>query len=103
MNLGGALADHQRGRDLAIAFSCASNWATSRSRSVRGSSECASERSARASAGAADWLSSNVAPTFDTVRDLTRPAAIQRVPELSQPVLDLSIYDQLLVREVAHG
>jgi hypothetical protein len=39
-----------------------------------------------------------VVPTFDTVRDLTRPAAVQRVPELSQPVLDLSIYDRLLDR-----
>ena len=48
-------------------------------------------------------LEQHVVPTFDTVRDLTRPPSVQRLPELSQPVLDLSVYDQLLAREVAHG
>lgn len=48
-------------------------------------------------------LEQRVVPTFDTVRDLTRPSAVQRVPELSQPVLDLSVYDRLLDRVVAHG
>ena len=42
-------------------------------------------------------------PTFDAVRDLLRPPAAQRVPELSAPVLDLSAYDRLLGREVAHA
>jgi hypothetical protein len=48
-------------------------------------------------------LEQHVVPTFDTVRDLTRPSTIQCVPELSQPVLDLSIYDHLLDREAAHA
>jgi len=48
-------------------------------------------------------LEQHVVPTFDTVRDLLRPPAAQRVPELSAPVLDLSVYDQLLGREVAHA
>jgi hypothetical protein len=48
-------------------------------------------------------LEQHVVPLFDTVRDLTRPPTVQRVPELSQPDLDLSVYDQLLEREVAHG
>ena len=59
MNFGGALTDHQRGRDLAIALPCASNSATSRSRPVSGSSESANERSARAGAGASDRPSSS--------------------------------------------
>jgi hypothetical protein len=45
----------------------------------------------------------HVVPTFDAVRDLLRPPAAQRVPELCAPVLDLSVYDQLLSREVAHA
>ena len=48
-------------------------------------------------------LEQRVIPTFDTVRDLTRPPAAQPVPQLSQPVLDLSVYDRLLNREVAHA
>jgi hypothetical protein len=48
-------------------------------------------------------LEQHFVPTFDAVRDLTRPPADQRVPELSQPILDLSVYDGLLGREVAHG
>jgi hypothetical protein len=48
-------------------------------------------------------LEQHVVPTFDAVRDLLRPPAAQRVPELSAPVLDLSVYDQLLSREVAHA
>ena len=48
-------------------------------------------------------LDQHLAPTFDAVRDLLRPPTIQRVPELGVPVLDLSIYDRLLGREVAHG
>jgi transcriptional regulator with XRE-family HTH domain len=48
-------------------------------------------------------LEQRVLPSFDTVRDLTRPPASQAVPELSQPVLDLSVYDGLLSREVAHA
>jgi hypothetical protein len=42
-------------------------------------------------------------PTFDVVRDLTRPPVVERVPELSQPDLDLSIYDRLLSRGVAYA
>src|ERR1051326_1320494 len=48
-------------------------------------------------------LEQRVLPSFDTVRDLTRPPSAQPVPELSQPVLDLSVYDRLLSREMAHG
>jgi hypothetical protein len=48
-------------------------------------------------------LEQHVVPTFDAVRDLLRPPAAQRVPELSAPALDLSVYDQLLGREVAHA
>jgi transcriptional regulator with XRE-family HTH domain len=48
-------------------------------------------------------LEQHVVPTFDAVRDLLRPPAAQHVPELSAPVLDLSVYDQLLGREVAHA
>jgi transcriptional regulator with XRE-family HTH domain len=48
-------------------------------------------------------LEQRVLPSFDTVRDLTRPPAAQPVPQLSQPVLDLSVYDRLLGREVAHA
>jgi transcriptional regulator with XRE-family HTH domain len=48
-------------------------------------------------------LEQHVVPTFDTVRDLLRPPAALHVPELSAPVLDLSVYDRLLGREVAHA
>jgi hypothetical protein len=48
-------------------------------------------------------LEQRVVPTFDVVRDLTRPPAAQPIPQLSQPVLDLSVYDRLLSREVAHA
>jgi transcriptional regulator with XRE-family HTH domain len=48
-------------------------------------------------------LEQHVVPTFDAVRDLLRPPAAQRMPELSAPVLDLSVYDRLLGREVAHA
>jgi hypothetical protein len=48
-------------------------------------------------------LEQHVVPTFDTVRDLLRPPAASQVPELSAPVLDLSVYDRLLGREVAHA
>jgi hypothetical protein len=48
-------------------------------------------------------LDQHVVPTFDAVRDLLRPPAAQRVPELSAPVLDLSVYDRLLGCEAAHA
>jgi hypothetical protein len=48
-------------------------------------------------------LDQHVVPTFDAVRDLVRPPAAQPVPELGAPVLDLSVYDQLLGRQVAHA
>ena len=48
-------------------------------------------------------LEQHVVPTFDTVRDLLRPPAALQLPELSAPVLDLSVYDRLLGREVAHA
>ncbi len=49
-------------------------------------------------------LDQHVAPTFDAVRDLLRPPAVQRVPELSAPLLDLSVYDRLLLgRDVARA
>ena len=48
-------------------------------------------------------LEQHVVPTFDAVRELTRPVATQQVPQLSQPVLDLSVYDRLLSREVVRA
>jgi hypothetical protein len=48
-------------------------------------------------------LEQHVVPTFDVVRDLTRPPADQRVPQLSQPRLDLSVYDRLLSQEAANA
>jgi hypothetical protein len=45
----------------------------------------------------------HVVPTFDAVRDLLRPPAVQAVPKLSAPVLHLSTYDCLLGAEDAHG
>jgi hypothetical protein len=41
-------------------------------------------------------LEQHIVPTFDVVRDLTRPPSAQVVPPLSQPRLDLSVYDRLL-------
>jgi hypothetical protein len=48
-------------------------------------------------------LDQHVVPTFDVVHDLTRPPADQRVPQLSQPQLDLRVYDRLLSQEVARA
>jgi transcriptional regulator with XRE-family HTH domain len=48
-------------------------------------------------------LDQGVTPTFDAARDLVRTPSVQRVPELSSPVLDLSTYDQLLSRTAAHA
>ncbi len=48
-------------------------------------------------------LERQLLPTFDAVRDLLRPPAVQAMPKLSAPVLDLSTYDHLLGAEVAHG
>ncbi len=48
-------------------------------------------------------LERQLVPSFDAVRDLLRPPAVQAVPQLSAPVLDLSTYDRLLGSEVAHG
>jgi hypothetical protein len=42
-------------------------------------------------------------PTFDAVRDLVRTPTVQRVPEITAPVLDLSPYDRLLTRSAAHA
>jgi len=48
-------------------------------------------------------LDQRLTPTFDAVRDLVRTPAAQRVPELSTPVLDLSVYDRLLGRVAGHA
>jgi hypothetical protein len=48
-------------------------------------------------------LEQHVVPTFDVVRDLPRPPTDQRIPELSQPLLDLSVYDQLLPQGAARA
>src|SRR4030081_1189836 len=48
-------------------------------------------------------LEQRVLPSFDTVRDLTRVPAAQPVLQLSQPGREVSIYDRLLSREVAHA
>jgi hypothetical protein len=48
-------------------------------------------------------LEQRVLPTFDAVRDLARPPAAQRVPELGAPVLDLTVYDRLLGCEAARA
>jgi hypothetical protein len=41
-------------------------------------------------------LDAGTAPTFDAVRELVREPQPLRMPDLSVPVLDLGIYDQLL-------
>ncbi len=48
-------------------------------------------------------LDQGATPTFDAVRDLVRTPAVQRVPEITAPILDLSTYDQLLTRSAAHA
>jgi hypothetical protein len=48
-------------------------------------------------------LEQHIVPTFDVVRDLTRPPADQRVPQLSRPRLDLSVYDRLLSQGAARA
>ena len=48
-------------------------------------------------------LEQHIVPTFDVVRDLTRPPATQVVPQLSQPRLDLSVYDRLLSQGAARA
>jgi hypothetical protein len=42
-------------------------------------------------------------PTFDLVRDLVRVPTATAIPVLQAAVLDLSVYDRLLGREVVHG
>jgi hypothetical protein len=46
-----------------------------------------------------------VVPIYDTVRDLVHVPTKLKVPELKAPVIDLSIYDRLIVGEssYAHG
>jgi transcriptional regulator with XRE-family HTH domain len=48
-------------------------------------------------------LDQRTTPTFDAVRDLVRTPTVQRVPEITAPVLDLSPYDRLLSRSAAHA
>jgi hypothetical protein len=50
-------------------------------------------------------LEQGVVPTYDTVRDLVHVPTKSSVPVLRKPVIDLSIYDRLLVGEgsYAHG
>jgi transposase len=48
-------------------------------------------------------LEQGASPTFDLVRDLVRVPTATTIPVLKTAVLDLSVYDRLLGREVAHG
>jgi len=48
-------------------------------------------------------LEQGTPPTFDVVRDLVRVPTATSIPTLTTAVLDLSIYDRLLGRAVAHG
>ncbi len=41
-------------------------------------------------------LEQRATPTYDAVRDLVRVPKVSAIPELSAPVLDLSVYDRLL-------
>jgi hypothetical protein len=45
-------------------------------------------------------LEQRAAPTYDAVRDLVRVPKASAIPELTAPVLDLSVYDRLLVGAV---
>jgi hypothetical protein len=47
----------------------------------------------------ADLLARHQSPTFDTVRDRVRAAAMTTVPVVLPAVLDFRIYDDLLVGE----
>jgi len=47
-------------------------------------------------------LEQGTTPTYDTVRDLVRIPTASAIPTLTTPVLDLTVYDRLLVGEVAH-
>src|SRR5579859_488026 len=42
-------------------------------------------------------------PTFDAVRDLVTPSAAGNIPQIEQPMLDLSRYDQLIPSRRAHA
>lgn len=42
-------------------------------------------------------LEQGITPAYDTVRDLVRLPSLSAIPQLTSPVLDLSVYDQLLV------
>src|SRR5579859_5067527 len=63
----------------------------------------ASRSESEVEAGLTQLLDQHVVPTFDVVRDLTRPPAAHVVPQLSQPLLDLSVYDRLLSQDAAHA
>jgi hypothetical protein len=63
----------------------------------------ASTSESEVEAGLSLLLDQRIAPIFDAVRDLVRTPSTQQVPKLSQPDLDLSGYDRLLGREVAHA
>jgi hypothetical protein len=45
-------------------------------------------------------LEQRAAPTYDAVRNLVRVPKASAIPELTAPVLDLSVYDRLLVGAV---
>jgi transcriptional regulator with XRE-family HTH domain len=42
-------------------------------------------------------------PTFDAVRGLVQPAGPGTIPQLTAPVIDLSVYDQLLTVGASHA
>jgi hypothetical protein len=42
-------------------------------------------------------------PTFDAVRELVRDPSPPAIPRITQPVLDLGIYDRLLVGATHHA
>jgi hypothetical protein len=48
-------------------------------------------------------LESGSLPTFDATRELIHPSQPGAAPTLTEAVLDLAPYDQLLVTRCAHG
>jgi transcriptional regulator with XRE-family HTH domain len=45
----------------------------------------------------------HLVPTFDAVRSLVQPAGPGTIPQLTPPVIDLSVYDQLLTVGASHA
>ena len=48
-------------------------------------------------------LDQRLVPTFDAVRSLVQPAGPGTLPQLTVPVIDLSVYDRLLTVGASHA